>query len=75
MPTKRELQCLAGKALMDEGFRDHLFADPEKAANAEGVSLTDDQIRRLESVDKAAVADLLDRLVDQMAGPDDTVGW
>jgi hypothetical protein len=53
MATRAELERLLGHALMAEKeFRKALCADPRKAADELGISLTDDQVDMLQHVSK-----------------------
>ncbi len=48
--TKESVECVIGKAILDEEFRNQLFADPEQALAA--FKLTPDEkssIRRVDS--------------------------
>lgn len=53
MRKNKDLERLAGKALLDKEFRAKLIARPKEVAQEEGVSLTDQEAETLGSVDPA----------------------
>ena len=62
MAEYRGLEYLAGKAILDEEFREKLFYDPEGTARDYGVRLTADQIGNLKKVDHARAVEWLAEL-------------
>jgi hypothetical protein len=68
------LELLAGKALLDEEFRKRLLSDPEGTAHAEGVTLTEYQMKNLKSVRTANVEEWLTQLKGTVEVPLNAVG-
>lgn len=48
MATSNQLEMLTGKALLDPAFLEQLIDDPQGAANSVGISLTNDQVRKIQ---------------------------
>lgn len=48
MATSDQLEMLTGKALLDASFLEQLMEDPQGAASTVGVSLTRDQVRKIQ---------------------------
>ncbi len=68
------LERLAGKALLDEDFRRKLLSDPEATAKAEGVSLTEYQLKNLTTVRSANIEEWLTQLKGTVEVPLNAVG-
>jgi hypothetical protein len=68
------LERLAGKALLDEGFRMKLLSDPEGTAKAEGVSLTEYQLKNLRTVRSANIEEWMTQLKGTVEVPLNAVG-
>ena len=61
-PTGMDIrERLIGRALTNPDFRAQLFADPTAAASSMGLTLTPQQVARIQSVDSAAVDELAAR--------------
>lgn len=54
---KDELSQVAKKAMADATFREQLKRDPEGAASALGVQLSDDDLHQLRATDLAGLSD------------------
>lgn len=48
MATSNQLEMLTGKALLDASFLEKLIDDPQGAASSVGISLADDQVRKIQ---------------------------
>ncbi len=59
MAEYRGLEYLAGKAILDEKFRERLLYDPEGTARDYGVRLTPSQVDNLMKVDHARAVEWL----------------
>jgi hypothetical protein len=59
MSEYRGLEYLAGKALLDEEFRERLFSDPEATARDYGVALNEYQIKNLKAIDRSRAMEWL----------------
>ena len=62
MATEKEMYELLGRAMVDAEFRAALIADPTKATEGLGISLTEEQLAGLKTSDLAQVTDLDERL-------------
>lgn len=51
---------LAGRAFLDQNFRERFLEDPEGVANRLGLHLSESQIEHLKSLDPAAVNEWVD---------------
>ncbi|MBN1140094.1 MAG: insulinase family protein [Anaerolineae bacterium] len=68
MATEKEMYELLGRAMVDAEFRGALIADPAKAAEGLGISLTDEQRAGLKASDLATAEGLDDRLSKMARG-------
>ncbi|MFA5810271.1 MAG: Os1348 family NHLP clan protein [Thermoleophilia bacterium] len=68
------LERLAGKALLDEEFRKRLLSDPEGTAHAEGVTLTEYQMKNLRAVRTSNIEEWLTQLKGTVEVPLNAVG-
>lgn len=59
------IHALIGRAVMDKGFRDLLFTDPNRAL--EGYTLTRGELRLLRSFNRAAFEELARDLAGQLS--------
>jgi len=57
--ANRALERLAGKALLDAEFRAWLLKDPKAAASSVAVDLTEEQVERIQQVDREALEKLV----------------
>ncbi len=55
-----DLERLIGRAMLDKEFRDVLLKNPRAAAEYLGVSISDDQVARLQNLDAARVDEVAD---------------
>ena len=60
MATEKEMYELLGRVMTDADFRAALIADPAKAAEGLGISLTEEQLAGLKASDLAQAAEGLD---------------
>jgi hypothetical protein len=67
--AQADLERLIGKAILDPQFRDRFLDDPGRVAREEGLSLTDEEIAGLESVDKEKAKDLADQMTGTVKSP------
>ncbi|MFN2241007.1 MAG: Franean1_4349 family RiPP [Anaerolineae bacterium] len=58
--ARQELERLIGRAVLDPGFREKLFTDPEKAIREAGFDLTEEEIAHLKSIDAEKTRALLE---------------
>lgn len=63
------LPYLAGRALLDEDFRERLLENPGQAARELGFYLTESQIEQVKSVDPAAVNDWVNNFEGYVGQP------
>ncbi len=64
MATVPQLEMLAGKAVLDGKFLEQMLDDPQAAANSVGISLTANQVKRIQAFkdQQAELQDLVDEL-------------
>jgi hypothetical protein len=63
------LPYLAGLAALDADFRERFLEDPEYVAREHGLYLTEKQVRNIQALDPAQVAEWLDHFEDHIGQP------
>jgi hypothetical protein len=64
-----DIERLIGRVILDEEFRKRLFADPGRTIREAGLSLTDQEMAALESVDPEQAAEAIENLLAASAQP------
>jgi hypothetical protein len=61
--SRGDVERLIGRAILDEEFRRRLLADPRRTLREAGLSLTDQELLALESVDPERAAEAIEKLL------------
>lgn len=69
MASEKELHELLGRAMVDEGFRKSLIADPAAAVSGMGISLTDEQLAALKATDFTQMSGSVDERLSKAWRP------
>ena len=67
MATKNEMYELLGRAMADAAFRAQLIADPLKAAQGAGYTLTTEQLDGLKKSDLKGLSEGLDERLSKLS--------
>lgn len=67
--ARQDLERLIGRAVLDPGFREKLFADPEKAIRDAGFDLTEEEMAGLKEIDPQKARDAVESVAALDAQP------
>ncbi len=68
MATEHEMYALIGRAVTDAEFRTKLATDPEGAAKDAGITLTEEQLAKLQSEEASGLATVLEERLPKSVG-------
>jgi hypothetical protein len=67
--ASKDLERLIGRAVLDQKFRERLFADPEKAIREAGFELSDEEMAALKRIDPQQARDAVEGMATLDAQP------
>ncbi len=67
--ARQDIERLIGRAVLDAGFRERLFADPEKAIREAGFDLSDEEMAALKEVDPQKAREAVEAMATLDAQP------
>jgi hypothetical protein len=67
--ASKDLERLIGRAVLDQKFRERLFADPEKAIREAGFELSDEEMAALKRIDPQQALDAVEGMATLDAQP------